>query len=503
MSLKANVLANYASQVYGALVGMAVLPLYLTYMGVEAYGLVGLFTLLQSLFLMLDLGVTQTLMREVARFGDRKSDAGYLRRLLHLMELVFAALCLAACLAIVIHADWVAGNWLRVEHLESGQVQTAIELMAVISALRLMSALYRAVIGGLERHRWLGGFNGIFITARFLLVFPLFVLVGSTPAHFFAYQLLVAATELAALAVQAYRWLPVAASLGRSPVPGASFGGVVRFSLSIAFTSMVWVVITNLDRLVLSSMLTLSDYAYFSLAVLVASGVTLVTAPVSNVLLPRLTALAAAGDEEALFHLYGRGTQLVTLIALPASLVLAFFSEQVLWAWTGSEEVVRHAAPVLRLYALGNGVLALAAFPYYLQYAKGDVRMHLIGNALFVIVLLPALVWSTLTFGALGAGWTWLGTSLLYLLLWVPAVHRRFHRGLHSQWLRRDIGPTAFLSVGMALLADLLISWPVARSLVAADLLVVGMLLVAGAAAGSSWARESICRHWRELMRRR
>jgi O-antigen/teichoic acid export membrane protein len=500
--LKRALAANYASHIYGALAGVAVSPFYLAYMGVEAYGLIGLFTLLQSLFLMLDLGATQTLTREVARQGGTKSDSLYLWRLLHLMESVFALFCLAAGLAVGIHADWIAGTWLKAEQLDSGQVQTAIELMAAISALRLMSALYRAVIGGLERHLWLGGFNSLITTARFLLVFPVFIFVGSTPAHFFVYQLVLAAIELAGLALQTYRWLPAAASAGRPPAAGTPIEGVFRFSLSIAFTSTVWAAIVNLDRLVLSGVLTLSDYAYFSLAVLAAGAVTLVTAPMGSVLLPRLTALAASGDERALFRLYGRATQLVTLFALPAALVLACFAEQVLWVWTGDTEVVRHAAPVLQLYALGNGMLALGAFPYYLQYAKGDVRLHLIGNVLFLVTLAPALLWSTWTYGALGAGWTWLGTSLLYLLLWVPVVHRRFRRDLHRQWLRRDVGGIALASIAAALLADRVIAWPTARGLVAVGLLVVGAVLVAAAAAGSPWIRETARRRWRERMRR-
>jgi hypothetical protein len=42
------------------------------------------------------------------------------------------------------------------------------------------------------------------------------------------------------------------------------------------------------------------------------------------------------------------------------------------------------STPILSLYALCNGVLAVAALPYYLQYAKGNLRYHLIGNAVMV-----------------------------------------------------------------------------------------------------------------------
>lgn len=39
--LKKNIIANYASQLYSAGIGILILPLYIKYMGAEAYGLVG------------------------------------------------------------------------------------------------------------------------------------------------------------------------------------------------------------------------------------------------------------------------------------------------------------------------------------------------------------------------------------------------------------------------------------------------------------------------------
>ena len=96
-------------------------------------------------------------------------------------------------------------------------------------------------------------------------------------------------------------------------------------------------------------------------------------------------------------------------------------------------------APILALYAIGNGFLALAAFPYYLQYAKGDLRLHLWGNIVFVLVLMPAIVLATSRFGAIGAGAVWASTNLLFFFCWTPIVHRRFLPGLHRSWLVNDV----------------------------------------------------------------
>lgn len=89
MSLKRNILANYVSQIYIMVIGIVMVPLYVRYMGVEAYGLVGFFALLQAWFQLLDIGLTPTMARETARFQGGATDALSLRRLLRTLEGIF------------------------------------------------------------------------------------------------------------------------------------------------------------------------------------------------------------------------------------------------------------------------------------------------------------------------------------------------------------------------------------------------------------------------------
>lgn len=70
MGMRSNILANYASQFYVTIIGIVTVPLYIQYMGAEAYGLVGFFAMLQAWFLMLDMGLTPTIARETVGTGS-------------------------------------------------------------------------------------------------------------------------------------------------------------------------------------------------------------------------------------------------------------------------------------------------------------------------------------------------------------------------------------------------------------------------------------------------
>jgi O-antigen/teichoic acid export membrane protein len=492
LSFKHNILANYVSQAYVTLIGVVMVPLYIRHMGAEAYGLVGFFTMLQAWFQLLDMGLTPTMARATAQYRGGVSDALSLRRLLRALEGIFFITGIVAAVALALASGVVASDWLHVQKLPLSQVSHSLMLIAAIVALRWIAGLYRGAVSGFEKMVWLSGFNIAIATARFVLPLPMLIAFGGNPVYFFCFQLVVAFIEIAFLTSYTYRLMPQVDARGNLPWDWKPLRGVLKFSLSIAFTSSVWVLVTQTDKLVLSKLLPLSEYAYFTLGVLVAGAVNVLSGPVGTALLPRLTRVAAEGNEPGVIELYRSASQLVAMVTIPAAVVLALFSEQVLWAWTGDRVVAGQAAPVLALYSAGNGILSLAAFPYYLQYAKGNLRLHLIGNALFVVFLIPGLIFATLKFGVVGAGCAWFGANLSYFLLWVPLVHRKLQPGLHFKWITSDIGKPLLATILAACFAKEVLSWPQNRFAIGVMLAAIGLALVVVAASVTRLVAERI-----------
>jgi O-antigen/teichoic acid export membrane protein len=439
MSLKKNLISNYVSQLYVSVVGILILPLYIKYMGAEAYGLVGFFTMLQAWFALLDLGLTPTIARETARYHGGLMTALHYRQLFRALSTIFVAIAIIGSTALWLMAEPIAYNWLQVETLNMNGVVVAVQIMAISVALRWMGGLYRGVITGTERLVWLSGFNAAIATLRFPAVFITMWLYGFTPTVFFWHQLAVAIVEVFGLYLMSNRLKP---KVTAEVVIGWSIKPVkplLKFALTIAFTSSVWVLVTQTDKLILSGILPLAEYGFFTLAVLVASGIMILSAPVSTVIMPRMVRLHAEGKKDEMLLVYRHATQLVSVVAGSASLTIAFFSEPLLYAWTGDREIAANAASILSLYALGNGILAVSAFPYYLQYALGNLRYHLIGNLVTIITLIPAIIWAASEYGGVGAGWAWLSINSLYLILWVGFVHHKLVPDLHNSWLMQDI----------------------------------------------------------------
>jgi O-antigen/teichoic acid export membrane protein len=451
-------------------------------LGAEGFGLIAVYLTLQVWFQLLDMGLTATLAREAARFRAGAMHSIRLSQLLGTLECIFLAAGAVAGIALFLGAEAIAGRWLILQGLSADRITLAIELMALCLAVRLLGELYRAAIAGFERQVWLAGANTSFGTARLLGVIPFLDLVGATPVAYFGYQLGIGVLETFGLFAMARRLVPRYPRAGRiwSLQP---LREVLGFSLAMTGTSVVWVVISQIDKVLLSGMLTLADFGAFSLAVAAAASVLLATGSLADTLIPRITRLQAQGDAEAVTRLYRQVSQWTAVIACGAAALLAAQSHRLLWVWTGNDSLADAAAPILSAYAVGNAAMALAALPYYLQLAQGRLRLHLTGTGLMVAALVPAVLWATGRWGALGAAHAWLGVNTLYLLTWTPVAHRYFAPGIHRQWLWTDIAPVVVATAAAALLTRAM-PWPEHRMTSGVLLLIWAVLVfVAGVAA--------------------
>lgn len=500
LSIKHNLIANYASQFYVMGIGVVMAPVYLSYMGQEAYGLIGFFTVMSAWFQLLDIGLTPTLTRETARFRGGAITIDTLRSLLRALELIFGAVSMAAGAAMVLWSGWIAVHWLKVEHLPVSSVALSITLMGITVPLRWIAGLYRGVVNGFERQVWLGGYNTIIATFRFVGVLAVFKTIGATPENFFAYQLILAAVELGGLAIITYS-LVRRDSRSRGRFSWGPLLANLSFSLTIAFTATVWLLIMQTDRLVLSKLLTLSAYGSFSIAIVAAATVTALGAALGQAVLPRLTKFAAENDTPATASLYHAATQVTCVVAAPVVAILTFFAEPVLAAWTGRVGIADQAAPILRLYVIGNGVASLYAFPYFLQYAKGNLKLHLIANTVQVLFLVPLIIVAAKYYGPIGTGTVWAVSNVLYFLIYAPLVHARFFPGIHARWIIRDILAIIAPVAIAGWLFFLALPWPHGRLAIFAEACALGLLLLAIAGTASTVVRTAFLNFVRARVR--
>lgn len=451
MSLRRNVLANYLGQAWVGAMGLAFIPLYVSYLGIEAYGLMGLFALIQAWLTLLDMGMTPTIGREMARFTAGDHVAQSIRNLLRSLEVLVFALAALICMAVWAASGWIAGEWLRPAALSADVVRNAIAVMALVIALRFVESVYRSALFGLQRQVWYNAVNAGLATLRGVGAVAVLALVSPTIGAFFAWQAAISLLSVLVLALGVHRALP------RSPDPATAsvtaLRTVWRFAGGMTGITFLAVLLTQVDKLLLSRMLSLQDFGYYAFASMVAGALYLLVSPITTALFPRLVEWVTQRDDAALAIAYHHGAQLVTIVSAPVALLLALHGEGVLFAWSGDAALARSAGPILSALAVGTLLNCLMYVPYQLQLAHGWTSLTLKINMAAVAILVPALFWIVPRYGALGAACVWIVLNTGYLLIDIALMHRRILPAEKWRWYGHDVAlPMLAAALGLGLL---------------------------------------------------
>lgn len=449
MSLKRNVIANYAGQGYSALIAILIYPLFLQFLGKEAYGLLGFFMTLQAWLILFDIGVTPALSREAAKARVGKSELASFFNLLKSVEIVFIFCALITLILGFLSVSWIAGSWLSIHTIPQTEVEFTLGLMFVVISLQWFLTLYRSVLNGLELQVWLNKLVIVTSTVRYPVSLALIYFLDLGLVSFVIVQLLCSVFELVLVAFKVSKY-----KLMQIPNHKAIFSkmylvAIAPFALRIGLSTGVWLFVSQFDRLILSNILPIGEYGYFTLVMVVVSGVTRLTSPVSVALLPRFSSLIAAGNLSDFVQLYRKSTRLLVTFICFLVAFLVFWSQQVLLVWTGSMDVVLWSSNVLPPYIIGTGVMGILAFQYYMQFAFGNLKYHVYLNIVLLLICVPVVAFSAINYGAVGTAYFWLILQLLIFVIWPAFIHGKFVPGLHLKWLFLDVLPTAVLTTGL------------------------------------------------------
>jgi len=437
MSLRRNAIANLFGQGWTTLMGLVFIPVYISYLGIEAYGLIGVFALLQTWLSLLDLGLTPTINREMARFTGHAHDAQSIRDLLRSIEIATIAIGVLVALAIAAGSSWLATNWLNADSLPPLVVTQALAIIGVVVGLRFIEGIYRSSIVGLQRQVPLNVMTGVLATFRGVGAVAVLAWVSPTVIAFFVWQGLVSIATVCIFAIYVHRALPPTGR--RSQFRLQSLRAVWRFAAGSLLITFLGFLLSQSDKLILSSLLSLSAFGLYTLAFTVASAVRLLGQPIDQAVFPRLTQLYELDDQAGLASLYHEATQYNAVLVGGAGVFLAIFGKDVLEVWTQDAELATQVYPILWILVCGAVLNAITSGPYYLQMAAGWTGLLVRLNSVLVLVFVPLTYVLVVGYGAIGAAVGWVLLNGVYVGVLAGLTHRRLLRGELVTWYTKDL----------------------------------------------------------------
>lgn len=475
MSLKKNILANYLGQGWVALMGLAFIPIYIKYLGMEAYGLIGFHATLHAWLSFAGNILGPVANREVARLSSNSGDHQTILDRLRSLEWVGLGCAVGVISLLGLTSQLISKSWIGSTAIPFDVIVTSIALMGFVIGLRILETLYQGIIAGLQQQPTLNAANASVATLRWVGAIGVLKWYSPSIEYFFIWQVATSVISLLVLRSLAYRWLPRPERRPRfSPI---AIKSLRNFTGGVLATTLLALLLTNIDKLLLSKLLSLQEFGVYMFAFTAASGLLFLTNPISQAFYPKLSQLVAKGDGRELANHYHRGSKLVTLSIGPACILMGIFSKEIVFAWTGDHLLAGQVAPLLSVLIFGNGLHALMHMPYMLQLASGWPSLSARINALACIVLVPALMFSVPIYGPIAAGMIWILLNAGYLLLGIFLMHQKILENEKYKWYINDILKPLLYPAGISITAFMVLPNHLSREVTASTIIGLAFIL--------------------------
>lgn len=436
-STKINVAATFASSIWLATLNIIFVPVYLNYIGIETYGLIGVFSSIQAFVALLDFGLSPTLNRELARLSalkDKNQEMQDIKRTLEIpnwIGAVFIALLLSAV------APLISSFWLNPKELSVETVTAAMIIIGINIAIQFSVNFYTGGLLGLQKQFLLSLISLICGTLRVVGAFAVLVTVSQTIQAFLIWQGLVAVLQVSLLALALRKCLPK--SPHKVGFRKDLLSNIWKFAAGITGLTVFDLILVQTDKVILSRLLNLETFGYYILATTISTlAINMIAGSISQAVYPKFSRLVSIQDEKGLRDLYHRSCQIMSVMLLPVMVIFVLFSYDILLVWTGKENVALNTYKLLSLVAVGYGLHGLVWLPHCLQLAHGWTKLALYSNITAIIFLIPVMIVGVLRYDAIGGAVVWVILNILYILT-VQIMHRRILKGDALKWYVEDL----------------------------------------------------------------
>jgi len=440
-----SVLSNFLARVWSILISLIVLPIYTKILGFESYGLIGFFGTLLSSLAILDLGLSSTLNREMSRSLVLDYSANDFRNMVFSIELIYWVIGILLGIIVIIFAPFIAEHWIKTENLSIENVKRAVMLMGGVIAFQWPLSIYGGGLMGLQKQVQYNIFTIIFSTLKSLGVVIVLKYISTSIFGFFLYQILI--TLLAVLFLKKLMWYFLPKSEDKIKFSYTELKKVGKFAIGMTGVGLSTLILGQLDKIILSKMLPLKQFGYYTFGFSIGSCVALLSGVLGSVLLPKLNQIVAKNNKDEITDEYHKITKIYSATITPPAIILLFFSKELLTIWMGNTDNVENIWQLVSLIALGGLFNTYVTASYFLMLAYGWTKFTIYQNIIASLISFPLLIFSVKYFGLLGGASICIVSNFSYLVISLPLIHRKLLIGELKKVYISDIAPYFFVSI--------------------------------------------------------
>lgn len=423
--MKLNILANFVGRFWGILSNFLFIPLYIKYLGLESFSIIGLSLVITAVLAVMDSGLTSTLTREFASSENSKKERLSIFKTLESCYFIISSF---AILLVVLGSTFIATKWLNLDDISPDLVAYYLKIIGIEIGFKFLAQFYTGGFIGLEKQVKVNVYQIIWgVTRNGLVVIP--IIFYPTLEVFFLWQ-----TISTILYVLVIRWDIITVISKRSsssffskPVIQKSIiKKIWKFAGGMMLISAVAAINTQLDKVALTKLLPIEVLGLYTLAFSLSSGLNLLSRPFSMAILPRITNYFTSGRQNDASLLFKKAYIIVAIIIFSFMSSMIIYSQELIWIWTNDIELAQKSYIYVPWIALGTGFLALQGLPFNIAIAHSFTKYNNILGILSLIITIPGYWIFTNLYGGVGAAATFSLVQIVITLTYLYLINRRF-----------------------------------------------------------------------------
>jgi O-antigen/teichoic acid export membrane protein len=326
--------------------------------------------------------------------------------------------------------------------------------MGLMGAIRFIELFYRGIVIALDQQVILNILESLSAPAKGIGAWVIFEFVSPSLQLFFLWQSLVSLLMIVGLMVLIYLRLPPAERPPKIDLRIVS--STKLFAGGMFGTAVFGFLFGQVDKLILSKLLTLEDFGVYSLASAVAGAIFVFVNPVAQAIQPRLMTQFAIGDVTGFIKNFRLSSALLSALTGAFAAIMLTSGFQVMLIWTNNPTLANQITLLVALMTLGNLFSVYVRILSLAQYASGWTSLSVYSGLAGFLTISPLLFVLVPKYGVVGAAWIWFSLNLIYFFTYYYVVFRRILIGQGVIWLSRDIFAPAVTALGVTwLLSDL------------------------------------------------
>lgn len=426
--LTLNIFANYGGRIWSFVSIYIFIPLYLKLLGVENYAVIGFYSVLLSLMAFADIGLTATLNREFADRGYR--DKEYASKLLKTFEIIYCLIVIAIVLLIYFLAPTIASNFLNSENISAIRLVVFIRLMGANIGLQFFSTLYSSGLMGLQEQVTSNLLSVSYGFLRSGLVILPLLFYPSLEVYFY-WQLISVFIYL--IIIRSVLWKKI-----KVPFVKFEFGilkKLWKYAVGMMYMSLIGALNIQIDKMMVSNMLSLKQFGYYSLATTFSQIPIILSGPIMLAVFPELTRYIGLKSKEKAEFLYSKYSFIIASLTSGVVIILIFYTTDLIYIWTGDTLISKSISGISRMLLIGSLFLSLQYTSYYMALAHAYTKASIILGSLSVLFIISTVGFFINKYGLFGATFPWVILNLSFFLILSKVIIKKFLDISYIKWL--------------------------------------------------------------------